>query len=162
AAFLLYQFHTVGPNPGQTWRGLFRYLTLTQIYTDNYLVTYLHQGLSQLWSLAVEVSFYAALPGLSYLLMVKLCRLRWRPVALLRGLAGAAARGPVWLIGPHPGELWPAAGGMGLPANIAWFAGGMALAVLRATRVRCYAFAAVPLAFACYLIVSTPIAGDVG
>ena len=65
----VYMVFTPGPNPGQTWHGLLRYLTLTQIYTDNYLMTYLHPGLSQMWSLAVEVSFYAALPGLAYLLL---------------------------------------------------------------------------------------------
>src|SRR6516225_9138792 len=63
-AFLFYQFHSDGPNPGQTWIGLFRYLTLTQIYTANYMLSYQHQGLTQMWSLAVEVAFYAALPPL--------------------------------------------------------------------------------------------------
>ena len=67
ATFALYTVFTPGPNPGQTWHGLLRYLTLTQIYTDNYLDRrYLHTGLSQMWSLAVEVSFYAVLPGLAY------------------------------------------------------------------------------------------------
>ncbi|WP_396881961.1 acyltransferase family protein, partial [Mycolicibacterium sp. CBMA 334] len=46
-AYLLYHFRTGGPNPGHTWIGLFRNLTLTQIYTDNYLFSYLHQGLTQ-------------------------------------------------------------------------------------------------------------------
>ena len=54
-AYLLYHFRTAGPNPGHTWAGLLRNLTLTQIYTDNYGYAYLHQGLTQMWSLAVEV-----------------------------------------------------------------------------------------------------------
>ncbi|MBO0866860.1 MAG: acyltransferase, partial [Mycobacterium sp.] len=54
AAYLVYQFRTAGPNPGHTWIGLFRNLTLTQIYTGNYIGSYLHQGLTQMWSLAVE------------------------------------------------------------------------------------------------------------
>ena len=33
AAYLVYHFRTAGPNPGHTWEGLFRNLTLTQIYT---------------------------------------------------------------------------------------------------------------------------------
>ena len=37
ATFAVYTVFTPGPNPGQTWHGLLRYLTLTQIYTDNYL-----------------------------------------------------------------------------------------------------------------------------
>ena len=78
-AYLLYHFRTAGPNPGHTWMGLFRNLTLSQIYTDNYLFAYLHQGLTQMWSLAVEAAFYVALPLMAYLLLVVLCRRRWRP-----------------------------------------------------------------------------------
>jgi len=37
-AYLVYHFRTAGPNPGHTWMGLFRNLTLTQVYTDNYLL----------------------------------------------------------------------------------------------------------------------------
>ncbi len=90
AAYLLYHFRTAGPNPGHTWEGLFRNLTLTQIYTDNYLYSFLHQGLTQMWSLAVEVGFYVVLPVLAYLLLVVLCRRRWRPRMLLAGLGGLA------------------------------------------------------------------------
>src|SRR4051812_17271589 len=79
-AFLLYHFRTAGPNPGHTWMGLFRNLSLTQIYADHYLYSYLHQGLTQMWSLAVEVAFYVVLPLMAYLLLVLLCRRRWRPV----------------------------------------------------------------------------------
>lgn len=42
-AYLVYHFRTAGPNPGHTWEGLFRNLTLTQIYADNYLYSFLHQ-----------------------------------------------------------------------------------------------------------------------
>ena len=161
-AYLVYQFRPDGPNPGQTWMGLFRYLTLTQIYTGNYMLTYQHQGLTQMWSLAVEVAFYAALPLLSYLLLVVLCRGRWRPELLLAGLAALAAVAPAWLIALHTSDWLPSAAGMWLPAYLGCFAGGMALAVLRAMGARCYGFAVIPLALVCYLIVSTPIAGDVG
>jgi peptidoglycan/LPS O-acetylase OafA/YrhL len=159
-AYLVYEFRTAGPDPGHSWVGLFRYLTLTQIYTDNYLPTYLHQGLTQMWSLAVEVAFYAALPLLAYLLLVVLCRRRWRPVLLVIGLAALAALSSAWLIVLHTTDWLPSAAGMWLPAYLACFAGGMALAVLQAMEVRCYAFAVIPLALVSYLIVSTPIAGD--
>ena len=161
-AYLVYQFRPDGPNPGQTWMGLFRYLTLTQIYTGNYMLTYQHQGLTQTWSLAVEVAFYAALPLLSYLLLVVLCRRRWRPKLLLAGLAALAALTPAWLIVLHTSDWLPSAAGMWLPAYLGCFAGGMALAVLQAMGVRCYAFAVIPPALVSYLIVSTPIAGDAG
>ena len=39
ATFEIYTVFTPGPNPGQTLYGLLRYLTFTQIYTDDYLST---------------------------------------------------------------------------------------------------------------------------
>ena len=81
--------------------GLFRNLTLTQIYTDNYLYSYLHQGLTQMWSLAVEVAFYVVLPLLAYLLLVVLCRRRWQPRLLLTGLVALSLITPAWLVLVH-------------------------------------------------------------
>src|SRR6185436_10477771 len=40
-AYTVYHFRVAGPNPGHTWMGLLRNLTLTQPYTDNYLFSYL-------------------------------------------------------------------------------------------------------------------------
>ena len=48
-AYGVYSVFSSGPNPGQSLAGLLRHLTLTQIYTDNYLMTHLHRGLSQTW-----------------------------------------------------------------------------------------------------------------
>jgi peptidoglycan/LPS O-acetylase OafA/YrhL len=158
-AFALYHWRIAGPNPGHTVTGLFRNLTLTQIYTDNYLYSYLHQGLTQMWSLAVEVAFYVALPLLAYLLLVVLCRRRWRPLLLLTGLAGLALVTPAWLILVHTTDFLPDGARLWLPTYLSWFIGGMMLAVLQSMGVRLYAFACVPLAVVCYLIASTPIAG---
>jgi peptidoglycan/LPS O-acetylase OafA/YrhL len=158
-AYLVYHFRTAGPNPGHTWMGLFRNLTLTQIYTDNYLFSYLHQALTQMWSLAVEVAFYVVLPLLAYLLLVVLCRRRWRPGPLLIGLACLAALTPAWLVVVHTTDFLPDGAKFWLPTYLAWFIGGMMLAALQAMGVRAYALACIPLAVACYLIVSTPIAG---
>lgn len=160
ATFAVYTAFTPGPNPGQTWPGLLRYLTLTQIYTDNYLVSYLHPGLSQMWSLAVEVAFYAALPALAYLLLTVLCRRRWQPEVLLAGLFGLAIISPLWLIVVNTTDWLPTAAGMWLPAHLSWFVGGMALTVLQVLGVRCRATVAVPLAIALYLVVSTEIGGQ--
>ncbi|MDT5183407.1 MAG: hypothetical protein QOI29_1565 [Mycobacterium sp.] len=159
--FVVFQFFTPGPNPGQTWLGLFRYLTLTQIYTDNYLSTFAHHGLSQMWSLAVEAAFYAALPLLAYLLLVVVCDRRWRPGLLLTGLAALATVSPIWLTVLHTTDWLPNSAGMWLPAHLAYFVGGMMLAVAQAIGVRCYAWTVIPLALVTYLIASTPIAGDV-
>jgi peptidoglycan/LPS O-acetylase OafA/YrhL len=159
-AYLVYHWRTAGPNPGHTVVGLIRNLTLTQIYTDNYLYSYLHQGLTQMWSLAVEVAFYVALPILAYLLLVVLCRGRWRPALLLTGLAALALITPAWLILVHTTDFLPDGARLWLPTYLLWFLGGMTLAVLQPMGVRAYAFACVPLAVICYFIASTPIAGE--
>jgi peptidoglycan/LPS O-acetylase OafA/YrhL len=158
-AYVLYHFRTAGPNPGHTWMGLVRNLTLTEIYTDGYLGSYLHQGLTQMWSLAVEGSFYVVLPLLAYLLLVKLCRGTWRPGLLLVGLATLALITPAWLLLVHGTELLPDGARLWLPSYLLWFLGGMVLAVLQQLGVRAFAAVCLPLAVVCYLIVSTPIAG---
>lgn len=160
-AYLLFHLHPSDANPGQTWTGFLRHLTLTQTYTDNYLTTVLHQGLTHTWSLAVEVAFYAVLPLLAYLLLVVLCRGLWQPQRLLAGLAAMAVVSPAWLIVVNVTDWLPNSAGMWLPAHLACFAGGMALAVLRAMEVRVYAAAVIPLAILGFLVVSTPIAGEV-
>lgn len=160
AAYLLYHFRTAGPNPGHTWEGLFRNLTLTQIYTDNYLYSFLHQGLTQMWSLAVEVAFYIALPALAYLLLVVLCRRQWRPGRLLAGLGALALLTPAWLILVHTTDFLPDAARLWLPTYLVWFLGGMFLAALQPLGVRAYGLACIPLAMVCYFIVSTPIGGE--
>jgi peptidoglycan/LPS O-acetylase OafA/YrhL len=157
ATFAVYAVFHPGPNPGQTWHGLLRYLTLTQIYTDNFLLTYLHPGLSQMWSLAVEVSFYAALPALAFLLLRRSAG--WRPAVTLIRLAALAAITPAWLVVANTTDLLPNAAGMWLPAHLASFTGGMALAVLGVVGARWNASATVPLAVALYLAVATPIGG---
>jgi peptidoglycan/LPS O-acetylase OafA/YrhL len=159
-AFLLYHWRTAGPNPGHSLMGLLRNLTLTQIYTDNYLYSYLHQGLTQMWSLAVEVAFYVALPLMAYLLIVVLCRRRWRPGLLLAGLAGFALITPAWLILVHTTDFLPDGARLWLPTYLAWFIGGMMLAVLQSLGIRAYAMACVPLALVSFFIASTPIAGE--
>jgi peptidoglycan/LPS O-acetylase OafA/YrhL len=159
AAYLLYHFRTAGPNPGHTLLGLFRNLTFTQIYTDDYLFSYLHQGLTQMWSLAVEVAFYVALPVMAWLLLVVLCRRRWRPVLLMIGLTVLACITPAWLVLVHTTDWLPDGARLWLPTYLAWFVGGMMLAALRETGARAYALVCVPLAIVCYLIASTPIAG---
>lgn len=160
AAYLVYHFRTAGPNPGHTWEGLVRNLTHTQIYTDHYLYSFLHQGLTQMWSLAVEVAFYVVLPALAYVLLVVLCRRAWRPVRVIAGLTVLAALSPVWLWLVHTVDWLPDGARLWLPGYLMWFLGGMLLAVLQAMRVRAYALVCLPLAVVCYFIASTPIAGE--
>jgi peptidoglycan/LPS O-acetylase OafA/YrhL len=159
AAYGIYHFRTAGPNPGHTWMGLVRNLTLTQIYTDDYLYSYLHQGLTQMWSLAVEAAFYVALPLLAYLLLVVVCRRHWRPLRLVVGLLALGLVSPAWLVLVHTTDVLPDGAPLWLPTYLMWFVGGMLLAALLALGVRGYASMCIPLALVCFLIASTPIAG---
>jgi len=156
-AYVLYHFRIAGPNPGHSWFGLLRNLTLTQIYTDGYLGKYLHQGLTQMWSLAVEASFYVVLPLLAYLLLVLISRRVWRPKLVLGVLLGMTLISPAWLALVHVSHWLPDGARLWLPTYLAWFLAGMLLAVLQAMGARCYAFVAIPLAIICYFIDSTPI-----
>jgi peptidoglycan/LPS O-acetylase OafA/YrhL len=159
-AYAIYHFRTAGPNPGHTWYGLLRNITLTQIYTFNYLFGYLHQGLTQMWSLAVETAFYVVLPLLAYVLLVVVCRRQWRPKRMLVGIGGLALITPAWLVMVHLTTSVPNGARLWLPTYLIWFLAGMSLTVLQAMGVRCYAFIALPLAVICYFIASTPIAGQ--
>jgi len=104
------------------------YLTLTQTYTHHNL----DPSLTQMWTLAVEISFYAVLPGLGWLAR---CR-RWhgvgpalgRQLAMLAGMIAVAIAADLYgHTGGHDQRslIW-------LPANLDWFAAGMLLAVLSA------------------------------
>ena len=159
-AYIVYQFRTAGPNPGHSWSGLLRNLTLTQVYTDNYMYSYIHQGLTQMWSLAVEVAFYVVLPPLTYLLLAVLCQRRWQPRLLLTGLAALSLITPGWLALVHTTNWFPDGARLWLPTYLAWFIGGMMLAVLSVMAQQTYAVVCLPLAMICYLIVSTPLGGE--
>ncbi len=158
-AYVLYHFHDAGPNPGHSWLGLARNLTLTQIYCNGYLGKYLHQGLTQMWSLAVEGAFYVVLPLLAYLLLVLICRRQWQPKLVLGALVGMLLITPAWLVLVHTDHWFPDGARLWLPTYLAWFLAGMILTVLQEMGVRGYAFVAIPLAVTCYFIVSTPIGG---
>ncbi len=59
----------------------------------------------------------------------------------------------------HTTDCLPDGARLWLPTYLAWFLGGMILAVLQPMGARAYALACIPLAVVCYFIVSTPIAG---
>ncbi|KXO94202.1 acyltransferase [Tsukamurella pulmonis] len=144
------------PNPsGSGIDGLLRNLTFTQIYGFGHL----RVGLTQAWSLAVEMAFYLALPLIGWVLTALVCRYRWRPARLLAGLAVVGAISPVWImIAPdieRTARMWP-------PAYLWWFVGGMALtvAVALARRWPRWATAAsLALAVAAFLVSALPAIG---
>ena len=99
---------------------LVRQLLLLQVYSKGHLLP----GLTQMWSLAVEVTFYLALP-----LLVVLAR-RLGVARLLVAMVFVAVGWTLMTRGlgiPDPGV-----GGLWLPAYLDWFALGMGLAALRA------------------------------
>ena len=101
---------------------LLRNLTLTQIYTDSYLYSHLHQGLTQMWSLAVEVAFYLVLPGLAYLLFNAGMKRLSATAAVVTGTLEAVLN-PVWVflgVGERPSP-YALAGGVLILATIAWY-----------------------------------------
>ena len=132
-------------------------LTLTQIYVPLTLTA----GLTQMWSLSVEVSFYLALPILALLV-------RRLPVAArIPVIAATAVASLAWVYIPfdpasgHNLWNWP-------PAFFSWFAAGMLLAELtvqpvglvhRLARRRWLMGAIAVTAFA---IAASPLAGREG
>ena len=158
-AYLIYHFREAGPNPGHSWNGLLRNLTLTQIYTDAYMFSHLHQGLTQMWSLAVEVAFYPRYPSsptccwwcCAAAVGDQVCC--WGPGRTgtdQSGVDGAGAHGR------FPARRRPAVAarvsGVVHRRNGADGAGRDGCSVLLVPRV--------PLAVLCYFIASTPIAGE--
>ncbi|GAT10899.1 integral membrane acyltransferase [Mycolicibacterium novocastrense] len=132
-------------------------LTLTQIYVPLTLTA----GLTQMWSLSVEVAFYMALPLLA--LLVRRVPVRARiPVIAAAGLASLG-----WAVLPIATSAgvnhlnWP-------PAFFSWFAAGMLLAELTVTPVgwphrlaRRRVLMAV-IAVAAFLVAASPVAGPEG
>jgi peptidoglycan/LPS O-acetylase OafA/YrhL len=108
----------------------FAYYGFLQIYNSDWLVFF--QGITQAWSLCVEVTFYAALPllaGLMLALPARHRRARVRNEVLL--LAVLAVGSIVYRVVLHtadPKSVWAQT----LPGLYLWFAIGMALAVASA------------------------------
>jgi peptidoglycan/LPS O-acetylase OafA/YrhL len=133
-------------------------LTLTQIYVPLTLTG----GLTQMWSLSVEVSFYLALPILALLARRIRVRARVPVIAALGALSWAWGWVPLAHAGSGINPLnWP-------PAFFSWFAAGMLLAEWvyspiglphRLARRRVPMAA---LALLAYLVAASPLAGPAG
>ncbi|MDH6679825.1 peptidoglycan/LPS O-acetylase OafA/YrhL [Rhodococcus sp. LBL1] len=155
ATYAIYLFRDDAGETGLGWSGFVRNMTLTQIYGPGHL----HNGLTQMWSLAVEATFYLLLPVLGWFLVVVVCRREWHPVRLAVALLGVVAITPLWTLITHntgisfTARLW-------LPGFIAWFAGGMLLALASVTLKRCNPYGAGLLALYFLLLALTPLAGE--
>jgi peptidoglycan/LPS O-acetylase OafA/YrhL len=133
-------------------------LTLTQIYVPLTLTG----GLTQMWSLSVEVTFYLALPVLALLARRLPVAARVPAIAGLGILSWAWGWVPFAHAGPGINPLnWP-------PAFFSWFAAGMLLAEwvhsgvgLPHRLARRRALMAV-IALAAFLVAASPLAGPEG
>lgn len=132
-------------------------LTLTQIYVPLTLTG----GLTQMWSLSVEVSFYLALPILALLARRLPVGARVPVIAALAGLSWAWGWVPI-----HSGSgtnplNWP-------PAFFSWFAAGMLLAewvhspVGLPARLARHRVVMAVVAVLAYLVAASPLAGPEG
>lgn len=160
---------------GRGWEGYVRSMTLTQNFGEGHV----HDALSQMWSISVEMSYYLLLPLFGWVAMRLTGRARtgtWRMLAVVLAVAAVS---PLWIWATHtrgfysmPGidaahvdltaQIW-------VPSYIGWFAGGMALAVVepalrargmldgRFRSVRTAAFLA--LAAGAFAAACTPLAG---
>ena len=160
AVFALYTVFRPGPNPGQSWYGLIRYLTFTQIYTDNFLITLFTRACHKCgaWPSKSPSTPYSpgsptccsdGVPG---------------PVgsAARAGRSHGARRDHTALARCRLDHRIAAELGRDVatrPHRVV--RGGMGLAVLKATGARCDATAAIGLAIVLYLAVSTPVGGTV-
>lgn len=147
----------------------------TLLMLDTYVTDDLPAGLTQMWSLAVEVAFYLLLPLLMVLALGR-SRCRGLPVvrccAVLVAMVGVSV---VWhlVVLPSAGDRLPGLPGQWLPGYLSWFAVGVALALVhvlhtsgRTSRVTAAVLglgqqpgACWALALAVLLVASTPLAG---
>ncbi len=103
-----------------------RTLTLTNIYTSSTLP----QGLTQMWSLAVEVSFYLVLPLLMFLALGRTGPLRPGRVAVLLGVMLALSCWWHLDLAAAVGEHTSGSPALWLPSYLTWFAVGLGLALV--------------------------------
>lgn len=131
-------------------------LTLTQIYVPLTLTG----GLTQMWSLSVEVSFYLALPILALLARRVPVRARVPVIAALGALSWAWGWVPLHTESGNPLN-WP-------PAFFSWFAAGMLLAewvhspVGLPHRLARHRVLMAVIALAAFLVAASPLAGPEG
>lgn len=136
--------------------GWIRNMTLTQSTEFGWF----HPGLTQMWSLVVEVGFYLVLPLVGWLL-VRVRRASastsdWPSwgIIIAFGLIG-----PLWTVVSHSVELLPKVSQLWPMAYFDWFGVGMALALAQRRGWRIDPWVAWPIAAVAFAAATTPIAG---
>lgn len=119
---------TISDNDGVGLRGWLR----TLLMLDSFTAPHLPQGLTQMWSLAVEVCFYLVLPALAALAFGRhRHRLHTgRFVVLVTAMLVTSVVWHAWA-GPQVSTVSPGTPMTWLPAYLTWFAVGMGLALVQ-------------------------------
>lgn len=146
---------------------------VTLLMANTFLDPALPAGLTHMWSLAVEVTFYAVLPVIMLALVGRSRGLS--PRRYVVGLAVMVAVSTLWILALAPWLDHRASGApeQWLPAYLSWFAGGLLLALVQVLHERGSTAAPVAglvtlarhpgscwtLAVGLMLLASTPIAG---
>ncbi|WP_312854120.1 acyltransferase family protein [Tsukamurella spumae] len=151
--YVIYLWRPDGSTHGRGWVGYLRHLTFTQIYG----VGYVHTGLSQMWSMCVEIAFYLVLPLLG-LAIVRCGPRAWIvPAAMVALSAGWLVLVIETTVFGKTTRTWP-------PAYAAAFAAGIVVALV-IDRVRAAAWvrwarpASLLVAAAAFAVLLTPAAG---
>lgn len=148
------------PNTGSSWRVWAANLSLTQVFVPLTLT----EGMTQMWSLSVEVAFYLVLPLIAVsMLGLRGDRARFRrPVLFVVALASLSwAFIPVSTPDAIHHDNW-------LPGYFAWFAAGMLLAEYSTSsrtwmhRVMGHRVFAASIAVVAFALSATPLAGPEG
>ncbi|MDO5029338.1 MAG: acyltransferase [Corynebacterium sp.] len=122
AAFLIH----ASDNPPPAAGGISGWLR-TMSFTQTVQFGWIHPGLSQMWSMVVEVGFYVVLP-LVGLALWTVTKDRLRPGPVLAIIIGFGAIGPIWTVLSHQQDLLPVVSRLWPMAYFDWFAIGMLLA----------------------------------
>ncbi|MDJ0395566.1 acyltransferase [Rhodococcus sp. G-MC3] len=148
------------PNTGGGWRVWAANLSLTQVFVPLTLT----EGMTQMWSLSVEVSFYLLLP-LAGLLMVGLrgeaARYRVPVLTFVAVVTLSWAFIPVSTPEAIHHDNW-------LPGYFPWFAAGMLLAEYSTRqqtwlhRLAAHRLIVAAIAFSAFVLSATPLAGPQG
>lgn len=156
------------PNPsGDTWSAFLRHLGFLQIYgrDEGRDQSYLHSGLTHLWSMCVEVVFYLAIPVIAIVLCRWICGNVWRPGRILVGLGVVMAVTPIWFawINTDPARVdIDATWRITPPSYVWWLGAGMALAVLIRMGLRVNPWMGLLVCVVSFGVTLTSSAGPVG
>ncbi|AUN38993.1 acyltransferase family protein [Tsukamurella tyrosinosolvens] len=146
--YVIYLWRPDGSPHGHGWGDYLRHLSFTQIYG----VGHVHTGLTQMWSMCVEVAFYLALPLLGLWLLR--ARRAWTVPAAMVALSVG------WLVLVTATEVFGKTARSWPPGFAAAFAAGMAVALL-VDRVRLPRWPLLLAAAVAYGVLLTPLAGPI-